>query len=259
FHQDDVVAGGLHHHHRLAGGTGDTTERTRRGGRADERCRVHRQSCHARLVAENAAARATRGRVEGQYRHPVSCLGEFGAQLVDEGRLTDAGHPGDTDPVRTTGPRQQLHEQFLCLAPMVRTAGFQERDGLRHRATIPGADTFDVLCDVDRSHYWTLLFQPSRPRSCSSNPTAASEMTVPGPKIAAAPASRNAAKSCGGMTPPQTTRMSSLPSSASSERSAGTNDRCPAASEDAPMICTSDSTAWRATSAGVEKDRKSVV
>ena len=52
--------------------------------------------------------------------------------------------------------------------------------------------------------------------SSSRRSTAASAITVPGGKIAAAPAARSASKSCGGMTPPTTIRMSSRPSSASS-------------------------------------------
>ena len=77
-------------------------------------------------------------------------------------------------------------------------------------------------------------------------------MTVPGGKIAAAPAARSASKSCGGMTPPTTTRMSSRPSSCERRlAAAGTSVRWPAASVDTPTTCTSASTAWRATSSGV--------
>ena len=52
--------------------------------------------------------------------------------------------------------------------------------------------------------------------SSSAGRTAASGMTVPGGKIAAAPAARSASKSCGGMTPPTTIMMSPRPASASS-------------------------------------------
>ncbi len=45
----------------------------------------------------------------------------------------------------------------------------------------------------------------------SSSSKAASEITVPGPKIAATPTSRRAAQSSGGITPPTITRMSGRP------------------------------------------------
>ena len=51
-------------------------------------------------------------------------------------------------------------------------------------------------------------------RRRSSTSAAASGMLVPGPKMAATPASRSTSWSCGGITPPHTTRMSSPPASA---------------------------------------------
>ena len=87
--------------------------------------------------------------------------------------------------------------------------------------------------------------------SFASRSTAASAITVPGPNTAAAPASCSAGTSAGGITPPTTTMMSGRSRRASSARSSGTRVRCPAASEVTPTTCTSASTAWRATSAGV--------
>ena len=46
-------------------------------------------------------------------RDPVPRAGEPGAQLLDERRLPDPGHPADADPVRAARVRQQLHQQLL--------------------------------------------------------------------------------------------------------------------------------------------------
>ena len=80
---------------------------------------------------------------------------------------------------------------------------------------------------------------------------AASAITVPGGNTAAAPAACSASMSWGGITPPTTIMIWSPPSSTSASRSSGTSVRWPAASDDTPTMCTSASTAWRATSAGV--------
>ena len=87
--------------------------------------------------------------------------------------------------------------------------------------------------------------------ACCSRSCAASAMTVPGGKTAAAPISFSVGTSSGGMTPPTTISTSSAPSSASASRSAGTSVRWPAASDETPTTCTSASTACRATSSGV--------
>ena len=80
--------------------------------------------------------------------------------------------------------------------------------------------------------------------------SAASAMTVPGGKIASAPARVSSSWSCGGTTPPTTIMMSSRPSSRRAALSSGTSARCAAASEETPRMCTSFSTACRAASAG---------
>ena len=69
---------------------------------------------------------------------------------------------------------------------------------------------------VDHLSVRRLTRYPSCALSLRIRSIAASAMTVPGGKMAAAPAARNAAKSCCGMTPPTTTRMSDRSSAASS-------------------------------------------
>ena len=71
------------------------------------------QAGHARLVAEDRAAGALRGRIDGQHRDAVAGGDQVHAELVDGGRLADAGHAGDADAVRLAGIRQQLLQQVL--------------------------------------------------------------------------------------------------------------------------------------------------
>src|SRR4051794_3534680 len=159
--------------------------------------------------------------------------GEVDAELVDERRLADAGDAGDADASRVTGMGQQLDEQLLGLFAMVGPPRLDERDRPRDRSPVPVADTRSQLPRVERGHQTA-----SCSRSLRSISNADSAITVPGGKMAAAPAARSASKSCGGMTPPTTIMMSSRPCFASSSLSSGTRVRCPAAKELTPTIWT---------------------
>lgn len=59
-----------------------------------------------------------------------------------------------------------------------------------------------------------------------------------------------------GMTPPTTTVTLCAPCFLSSAISCGTSVRWPAAWDEMPTTCTSESIAWRATSAGVYKEQE---
>ena len=48
---------------------------------------------HPGLVAEDAAARHGRRRVDGEHRHPVTLTDQHRAERVDERRLADAREP----------------------------------------------------------------------------------------------------------------------------------------------------------------------
>ena len=98
----------------------------------------------------------------------------------------------------------------------------------------------------------TSISDPVAADSFSSRSSAASAMTVPGGKTAAAPIFSSVGTSSGGITPPTTIITSSAPSSCSASFSSGTRVRCPAARELTPTMCTSASTACWATSSGVE-------
>ena len=98
--EHDVVAGRLEHHDRLARRSRDAAEPpgARRG--ADERVVAHGEPRHPRLVAEDAAAGALRGRVDREHGDAVPVADQVHPHRVDERRLAGAGHARDPDPVR---------------------------------------------------------------------------------------------------------------------------------------------------------------
>ena len=141
------------------------------------------------------------------------------AQLVDEGRLADPGHPADPDPARSPGVRQQLDQQLLRPLAVVTAPRLDQGDGARHHPPVPGQHTLDERRDVDlpspdpeamQSTVSGRATDSARSRSCAASP-----MTVPGRKTAAAPISSSVGTSSGGMTPPTTIITSSAPRSAS--------------------------------------------
>ena len=89
-HQNHVETGRLAEQHGLAGLRRDAAERAGGGGGADEGVGIDRELRHPRLVAENRAAGAGRGRIDGQHRHLVAPRRQQGSQRVDGGGLADA-------------------------------------------------------------------------------------------------------------------------------------------------------------------------
>src|ERR1700733_7642031 len=97
-----------------------------------------------------------------------------------------------------------------------------------------------------KSDYSAASLCPSLALSLWISSSAASAITVPGGKIASAPALYSASSSCGGTPPPMLIMMSSRPCFFSAAFNPGPAVRCAPASDDSPRMCTSFSTACRA-------------
>ncbi len=197
--QDHVVARRLHHHHRLPGGLRDPAQRARAGGGADEGRRVDRQAFHPGLVAQDGAARAGGGRVDGEDRHPVPQRGQHRAERVDERRLADTRHPADADAPRPAAVRQQLGEQLLCQRPVLRPGGLDERDGAGHQGPLPVEHTLHIGVQIDRGHRGPTARGRGRPTGASPGrgrrPGSPSPAGTPPPRPSPAGSARPAAGS----------------------------------------------------------------
>src|SRR5437773_1769001 len=143
-------------------------------------------------------------------------------ECVDERRLARTGYTGDADTMRVTRVWQQAQQHLLCQFLMFDLGRFDERQCAPDVGTVAGTHPVDVGVDVDGASAHSY---PSCALSLRIRSIAASAMTVPGGKMAAAPAARSASKSCDGMTPPTTTKMSGRSSAASSRLSSGTRVR----------------------------------
>ncbi len=62
-----------------------------------------------------------------QHRDPLAGAVEAAAEGVDEGGLADARHPGDTDPARAAGVREQPDQQVLGQHPVVGPGRLDQR------------------------------------------------------------------------------------------------------------------------------------
>ena len=97
---------------------------------------------------------------------------------------------------------------WACLA-VVGAGRLDEGDGPRQRGAVAAADGRGQARRWSRPS--SRVCSPSRSASFCSRPIAASAITVPGGKIAVAPAAYSSSKSPGGMTPPTTIMMSGRP------------------------------------------------
>ena len=138
---DDIKARGFGEQHAFAGGTRDAAEHARRRRGADEGAGIARQPLHARLVAEDRAARALRGGVDRKYRHAMPRARQLRAQGLDERRLADAGRAGNTDAMCAAGCRQEPVEKRPCHRPVLGTATLDKRDRARQQRAIATAHT----------------------------------------------------------------------------------------------------------------------
>jgi hypothetical protein len=165
-------------------------------GRPDERGRLDRQALHPGLVAEDRAAGERARWIDRQHGDAMAGRQQLHAELVDEGALAHAGHAGDADPAGAAGLGQHAREQLLRQHAVGGVAALDQGHGLREHGAVRRPDA--ALVGVDRqagaapAHAGVGSLPGSTCSSWSSSATAASAMTVPGPKIAAAPASRSA-------------------------------------------------------------------
>ncbi len=188
---------GLHQHHVEAGGLAEQERLTRLPGHAsqgsagrtgpDVRGALARQPRHARLVAQDAPTRDRARRVDRQHRHALAEPDQVHAERVDERALPHARHAADAHPQRPSRVGEQPGEHLLRERLVLGVLALDERDGAGEHGALLGPHALDV--GVDRQG---LQASPSMASSLSSSSPAALEMTVPGPKIAAAPASRRA-------------------------------------------------------------------
>ena len=129
--QHNVVAGGLAQQHGLARLGGDAAERAGGGRGPHEGVRVDGEPRHARLVAEDRAAGAGRGRIDRQHRDLVALRGEIRAERVDGGRFAGARRAGDAEPHRLAGQRQQFLHQKVRSFAVIGALALDQRDGAR--------------------------------------------------------------------------------------------------------------------------------
>ena len=148
FDQHHIEPGRLAHQSRLARAARDAAERA--GGRRgpDEGARIARKLLHARLVAEDRAARAWRRRIDRQHRDAVALADQVQAERLDEGRLADPGRAGDADAHRLAGRGQEGGEQRLRLVLMLGLRRLDARDRAGERAAVAGADRVRELVDA---------------------------------------------------------------------------------------------------------------
>ena len=110
----------------------------------------------------------------------MSLRDEPGAECIDEGALAHPGHAGDPDAPRPSGCRHELVEQSGRLRLVLRLAGLDQGDGSAQRSTVSVPDALGEVVDAGGAHGTSSSRKSSR---------AAVVMTVPGPKMATAPAS----------------------------------------------------------------------
>jgi hypothetical protein len=89
--------------------------------------------------------------IDRQHRHPVPLLHEVEPQPVDHGRLAHARHARDADAVRLARRGQQLLQQHLRHARVLRLAALDQRDGAPQHRPVAGPDAVGVVTDVEPS------------------------------------------------------------------------------------------------------------
>ena len=107
---------------------------------------------------------------------------QSGTDRIDEGRLARTGHTADADAMGAPGGREQAGEQLLGELLVVRPGRFDEGDRSSERRSVGSLYSIDVGVEIDCRANCV---------SWSSSDAAASVTTVPGGKMAVAPASRS--------------------------------------------------------------------
>src|SRR5262245_14673059 len=134
--QHDVVARRLAHEDGLARPPRDAAEGAAGWARPDERLRRHRQTRHARLVPEDAAAGARARRIDRQHRDALLLRDQVEPEGLDERALPRTRDAGHAHPDRATRLRQDLLEEPLRLRLIVGARALDQRDRLGQRAAI---------------------------------------------------------------------------------------------------------------------------
>lgn len=142
---DGVEASGLAKEDGLAGGAGDASEGTRGGGRADEGLRMGREERHARLVGEDAAARALAGGVDGEDRDTMALSDEKAAERLDEGALAGARDAGDAKADGTATVGEALLDDLLGKGGVLGERALEEGDGTGERSAVGRKDALNKL------------------------------------------------------------------------------------------------------------------
>jgi len=187
-HEDDVEPRGFAEQHRLAGPPCNPSRRGAARRRANERARFDREARHPRLVAENRPAGEGARGIDRQDGDAVAALDEEHAERVDERALADAWNSRHPDPPGAPRLGQEPGEELLGERGVRALAALDQRYRLGKNGAVLRAHAalirFEREARSRRRHGWA--------SSLSSSDVAASAMTVPGPKMAAAPASKSA-------------------------------------------------------------------
>src|ERR1022692_484871 len=127
------------------GAAGHAAQRSAGGRRPDEGAVVVGQRFHARLVAQDAAARYLAGGVHRQYGDFLRALaGEVHAQHFDEGTFAGARHAGDAHANGIAGVGQALLQYILGQLDVLGVQAFDQGDGSAENRAVAAQHAFDV-------------------------------------------------------------------------------------------------------------------
>ena len=194
--QHHVVAGRLHQHDRLPGGPGHAAQRAgaRRGPDEARSGRPPGGPCGSCRPGSSPPVRVEEGSTASTAtRCPAAVSFVPSASMnVD---LPDAGHAADADPVRAAGARAAARTSSSCAGrSVVGPAGLHQRDGPGQHRAVAGEHALRVGVERASRRRGASSASWRRVRACPAGRTAASAITVPGPKMAAAPASCSAGR-----------------------------------------------------------------
>ena len=119
FNDHHVVAGRFADQHGFTGFLGHAAQGAAGRAGADIGLFTHRQLIHARLVAQNGAARNGGRRVNRQHSDAMPLGNEVKPQHFNKSGLAHARHAADAQAQRLAGVRQQRRQQFIGLHAVV--------------------------------------------------------------------------------------------------------------------------------------------
>ncbi len=129
--EDDVEAGGVDDIHEAGGGRGEAAHGAAGGHGTDEDAGVVVVALHADAVAEEGAAGAHAGGVDGDDGDGEAGGADGGEELIGKGALAGAGGTGDADDKRAAGGREAGDG----------LTGFGEGAGTGQGAAVAGVET----------------------------------------------------------------------------------------------------------------------